>query len=105
MAAKIVANMETTHVHAMQANISTDDSTTSLQKPRARAGAQPLEAAQDDDALLKISTFGALAGLSDSSVYRLIAAGELTAIKRGKRCTRLRAGQARAWLNAQGAGT
>lgn len=74
-----------------------------LRDSRTRTGSQPLEAAQDDDALLKIQTFGALAGLSDSSVFRLLAAGELTAIKRGKRCTRIRAGQARAWLNAQGA--
>ena len=74
-------------------------------KPRTRASSQPLEAAQDDDALLKIRTVGVLAGLSDSSVYRAIAAGELTAIRRGKRCTRIRAGQARAWLNAQGVET
>ena len=72
------------------------------QKPAHRGTAQPIEAAQHDDALLKMRTVTALVGLSASSIYRLVAAGELKAIKRGTRCTRFRAGDITAWLRAQG---
>ena len=82
--------------------LSPGDSTT--KRSARRDFAQPLHVAQMDDALLKMQTVTALTGLSSSSVYRLIAAGELKAIKRGTRCTRFRAGDINAWLRAQGAG-
>ena len=72
-------------------------------KPVRKDAAQPLHAAQLADALLKMQTVTALTGLSSSSVYRLVAAGELTPIRRGSRCTRFRAGDITAWLRAQGA--
>lgn len=63
---------------------------------------QPLEAAQHDDALLKIATAQAISGLGKTTIYAKIAAGELEAIRLGKRCTRLRAGSFMSWLRAQG---
>ena len=102
MAAARLANMETTHVRAMYPNISNDDAIASRLNPRARALSQPIEAALHDDALLKMRTVTALTGRSASSIYRLVAAGELKAIKRGTRCTRFRAGDITAWLRAQG---
>ena len=71
-------------------------------KPARKDAAQPLHAAQLADALLKMQTVTALTGLSSSSVYRLVAAGELKPIRRGTRCTRFRAGDITAWLRAQG---
>ena len=62
---------------------------------------QPLEAAQNADALLKIKTVTALTGLSVATIYRLIRAGEIRSIRRGPRCTRFRAGDITAWLQAQ----
>lgn len=70
--------------------------------PACKDVAQPLHVAQLADALLKMQTVTALTGLSSSSVYRLVAAGELTPIRRGTRCTRFRAGDITAWLRAQG---
>lgn len=52
---------------------------------------QPLAVAELPDALLKIPTAGALLGVSVSTVNRLIASGALEAVRRGTRCTRLRA--------------
>ena len=72
-------------------------------KPARKDAAQPLHVAQLADALLKMQTVTALTGLSSSSVYRLVAAGELKPIRRGPRCTRFRAGDITAWLRAQGA--
>lgn len=72
-------------------------------KPARKYPAQPLHAALLADALLKMQTVTAITGLSSSSIYRLVAAGELRAIKRGPRCTRFRAGDVNAWLRAQGA--
>ena len=71
-------------------------------KPASKGAAQPLHVAQLADALLKMQTVTALTGLSSSSIYRLVAAGELTPIRRGTRCTRFRAGDITAWLRAQG---
>ena len=72
-------------------------------KPSRKDEAQPLHAAQLADALLKMQTVTALTGLSASSIYRLVTAGELKPIRRGTRCTRFRAGDITAWLRAQGA--
>jgi prophage regulatory protein len=63
---------------------------------------QPLHAAQIADALLKLQTVQALTGLSKTTLYAKAAAGELTPIRLGKRCTRWKAGDVTAWLQAQG---
>lgn len=67
--------------------------------------AQPLHVVQIADALLKLSTVSAVAGLSEATIYRKAAnGGDPTfpkLIKLGKRCTRIRAGDLTAWLAAQ----
>ena len=63
---------------------------------------QPLHAAQIADALLKLRTVQALTGLGKTTIYALIKAGELKPVRRGKRCTRFRAADVQAWLQAQG---
>ena len=70
---------------------------------RSALNPQPLAAAQIPDALLNLRTAAAVAGLSESSLYRK-AAGDPTfpkLIKMGARCTRVRAGDLTAWLAAQ----
>lgn len=62
---------------------------------------QPLQAAQIDDALLKLQTVKALTGLGKTSIYERIRAGEFTPVKLGRRCTRFRAADVQAWLQAQ----
>lgn len=64
---------------------------------------QPLEAASNPDALLKISTAGALAGIGVSTVYHRARTDPTfpKLIKHGTRCTRIRAGDLTAWLKAQ----
>ncbi len=67
--------------------------------------AQPLDAASNPSALLKISTAAALAGIGTSTLY-LKARTDPTfpkLVKMGKRCTRLQAGPYMAWLKAQAA--
>ena len=65
---------------------------------------QPLHVAQLDDALLKLQTVRAMTGLSDSTIYRKLAAGEFPQpIRLSARCTRFRAGDVTAWLRAQAA--
>lgn len=65
---------------------------------------QTLQALQLDEALLNISTVSQAVGLSASSLYRKIAAGEFPQpIRMGKRCTRFKASAVRAWIQAQGA--
>ena len=73
-------------------------------KPHARRATipQPLHAAQIADALLKLATVQALTGLSKTTIYAKAAAGELTPIRMGKRCTRWKASSVTAWLQAQG---
>jgi prophage regulatory protein len=63
---------------------------------------QPLQASQIADALLRLSTVQALTGLSKTTLYAKAAAGELTPIRMGKRCTRWKAADVTAWLQAQG---
>lgn len=63
---------------------------------------QPLQAAQIQDALLNLRTVQALSGLGKTSIYERIKAGELKPVKLGSRCTRFRAGDVQAWLQAQG---
>ncbi|MGN6831089.1 helix-turn-helix transcriptional regulator [Paucibacter sp. M5-1] len=64
---------------------------------------QPLEALQLPDALLRMGTLAAASGLSVSTLYRKAAAGELALVKMGARCTRVRSGDARAFIQALGA--
>lgn len=72
--------------------------------PRRRLvrNAQPLQAAQVADALLKLATVTALTGLGKTTIYAKAATGELTPIRLGKRCTRWRASQVTNFLQAQG---
>jgi len=68
-------------------------------KPRTE---QPLHALQISDALLKIRTVQDLVGLGKTTVYKKCAEGDFPApIKQGTRCTRWRAGDVQAWLQAQ----
>ena len=73
--------------------------------PRKRAArtAQPLDAAQITDALLKMRTAAAVSGLSESTLYRKAASDPTfpKLIKMGARCTRIRAGDLTAWLAVQ----
>lgn len=60
---------------------------------------QPLEAAANPSALLRIETVTALTGLCRSSIYNLIAAGRFVdPVRLSTRCTRFRAGDVTAWL-------
>jgi len=64
---------------------------------------QPLAAAMDDEALLKMETIEALTGLSRSTIYSLIAKKKFPdLIRLSARCSRGRAGTIRAWLREQG---
>ncbi len=83
---------------------STQQGSTRKLKPAERKS-QPLHAAQIADALLKLPTAAALAGLSEASIYRKAATDPTfpKLVKLGKRCTRIRAGELTAWLAAQGA--
>jgi len=63
---------------------------------------QPLHALQLQDALLKMQTVTQATGLSAATIYRKVAAGELAIVKMGKRCTRFRAADVRAFIQAQG---
>lgn len=63
---------------------------------------QPLHAAQIADALLKLRTVQALTGLGKTSIYERIKTGEFKPVRLGKRCTRFRAADVQAWLQAQG---
>jgi prophage regulatory protein len=64
---------------------------------------QPLHAAQIADALLRLPTVQAITGLSKTTIYTLVSRNEFPRpIRRGSRCTRWRAGDVSAWLQAQG---
>ncbi len=71
--------------------------------PKRRREAQPLHVVQLDDALLKLSTASAVAGLSVPTLYRLAKSDPTFPkfIKMGQRCTRIRAGDLTAWLAAR----
>jgi len=62
---------------------------------------QPLVAVGFNDALLNIPTVRALTGLGRTSIYERIKIGEFKPIKLGKRATRFRASDVKAWLQAQ----
>lgn len=64
---------------------------------------QPLEVIQVDDALLKLATVSAITGLSRTTIYTRMSATPPTfpqAIKQGKRCTRWRAADIKAFLQS-----
>lgn len=62
---------------------------------------QSLHAAQIADALLRLQSVQDLSGLGKTSIYKAINAGELTPVRMGKRCTRFRAADVLAWLQAK----
>lgn len=63
---------------------------------------QPLEAANNPNALLKFSTVTALTGLSRATLYRMLAEKRFVdPVRLSARCTRFRAGDVTAWLTAQ----
>lgn len=63
---------------------------------------QPLEAANNPNALLQFATVCDLTGLSRATLYRLIAERRFVGpIRLSTRCTRFRAGEVMAWLAAQ----
>lgn len=65
---------------------------------------QPLHAVQLADALLRIATVRHATGLSTATIYRKLAAGEFPEpVRLGARCTRWKAADVRAWIQAQGA--
>ena len=71
--------------------------------PIRKSTAQPIEALNLPDALLKVQTVCAVVGMSTSSIFRKLAAGQFPApVRLGTRCTRWKAGDVRAWLAAQG---
>ena len=64
---------------------------------------QSLDALQLPDALLRIRTVIHAIGISAPTVYRKLAAGEFPQpVRLGARCTRWRAADIRAWIQAQG---
>lgn len=65
--------------------------------------AQPLDAVRLPDALLRIQTVAQATGLSSATLYRKVAAREFPQpIRLGQRCTRWKAADVRAWIQAQG---
>lgn len=84
----------------------TDTDTTAQATPtkaRRRCTApQPLHAAQLDDALLTLTTASAVSGVSQATLYRKAAEGELKLVKIGKRCTRIRSSDLRAFMASLG---
>ena len=71
----------------------------------ARGAPQPLHVAQLDDALLKMTTAAAIAGLSQPTLYRRAASDPTfpKLVRLGRRCTRIRAGDLKRWLAEQAA--
>jgi prophage regulatory protein len=69
----------------------------------ARISPQLIEVIQVDDALLKLTIVSAITGLSRTTIYTRMAANPPTfpqAIRQGKRCTRWRAGDIKAFLQS-----
>jgi len=64
---------------------------------------QLLDVLQLEDALLRLRTVSQATGLSNATVYRKLAAGEFPKpVRLGCRCTRWKAADVRAWIQAQG---
>ncbi|GAB1391034.1 hypothetical protein MASR1M6_32160 [Rubrivivax sp.] len=79
------------------------NATPAAQDHKRRATRQPLHAAQIADALLTLRTAAAVAGLSETTIYRKAKEDPTfpRLIRMGRRCTRIRAGDLTAWLAAQ----
>lgn len=69
-----------------------------------KTAAQPLNVIEVQGAQLRLSTLVALSGNSMSTLYRDAKAGRLRLVKRGQRCTRVTAEDARAYLQLIGKG-
>lgn len=66
---------------------------------------QPLDAANNPDAQLRIDTVCALTGLGKSTIYKLVRQQEFPQpIKRGLRCSRWTSSNISHWLKAQATG-
>lgn len=74
----------------------------SLKRGKSR-NPQPLSVIDLPDALLRLDTLSQASGLSIATLYRKAAAGELELVRIGKRCTRVRSGVARAFIQSLGA--
>lgn len=75
--------------------------TSAMEQPS--RGSQRLDAIQLADALLRIQTVRQATGLSDATIYRKLKAGEFPEpVRLGTRCTRWKAADVRAWIQAQG---
>ena len=89
----------------MHSVTSAKDSATKGNKKAIRVAIpQPLEAASLPHALLKIQTVADITALSSSTIFRKLAADPPqfpAPVRLGKRCTRWRAADVRAWLAAQ----
>ncbi|ODU07818.1 MAG: hypothetical protein ABS84_15560 [Rubrivivax sp. SCN 71-131] len=77
--------------------------TRAAQDRKRGATVQPLHVAQIADALLTLRTAAAVAGLSETTIYRKEKTDPTfpRLIRMGQRCTRIRAGDLTAWLAAQ----
>jgi prophage regulatory protein len=103
--------------HEVSAALGTNDETERKREPatgpalpelvapaKKRRGTTPqaFEVATLPEALLKLQTASAIAGISIASIYRREAAGTFPPLIRlGSRCSRVRAGSLMAWLAAQ----
>lgn len=64
---------------------------------------QPLEAANNPAALLKMETVETLTGISRKTLYRWLTDGRFVQpVRLGSRCLRWRAGEVQAWMKAGG---
>lgn len=69
---------------------------------RSAALRQPIEAVNLPNALLKVQTITAAAGISSATIYRKVATGDFPApVRLGARCTRWKSGDVQAWMAAQ----
>lgn len=70
-------------------------------KPRTR-NEQPLAVADNPDALLKLATFQAIAGMGRTKVYSEIKAGKLKVVRVGCRFTRVTGRESKRYLQSIG---
>jgi prophage regulatory protein len=85
----------------MQAANSNPTATVQKKRPRKPGEAQPTSILNVSGALMKMAAVRAVTGRCAASIYRDVKAGTFPQpIKFGTRCTRWRADDVRAWLNA-----
>lgn len=71
-------------------------------RPRGPRAKQPIEVASNPSAWLNIETIRAITGMCKTKIYAELKAGKFVQpIRRGARCTRWRAGEVMAWMDAQ----